>query len=898
MESGEIEKSLTEPLKTIPGLPDYGWRVPLTYECKVRCRPFAKPRMKLIPQYIALGVRYFKFWVKKKRQGRRPFIDHLNQIKHKPIYGCPIGGIGSGSIGRGYRGEFCRFQMVPGMYNHSVVDADQFIVCIRKNNETKYIKVLNCSERKKEKNTVRLKSWDWSFPPENGIYHALYPRAWSVFNIPEMMVTLICRQVSPVIPHDYLETTLPAAVFIWEIQNHSSEDLDISITFTFKNGQGTKEDLSGGVWCEGFACDCNGDNEAKGVLIHQYFSGMKCSYGIAAKATDSVSVTVKNKFNPSQDGADLWNPLKNNGHLDSEIVTDPSPPTSKGEELASGVCASQRIQKNSSGCCEFSLCWDMPQVQFASKETFYTKRYCRMFSNNGSAAEICSYALRNHPKWEAKIEKWQKPMLESNLLPAWYKSALFNELYYISDGGTVWFDIPDGTLTESLHKTVIKYGRFAYLEGQEYRMFNTYDVHHYSSFALLMLWPKLQLSLQYEFGDTVTAVDKESVTFLMSGQRGLRKVANCIPHDIGDPEDEPWIRINAYNIHPTHDWKDLNIKFVLQVYRDYSALKDKDYLLTMYPKCKILIDTSRRWDTDQDGIIDNGGFADQTFDAWDMTGASAYCGGMWLAALRMMVSMAEELNEQEDKLEYQSILDKGKESFTKKLWNGSYYNFDCSESIYHDSVMADQLAGYWFLKASDLIDETVFPSENVKKALSTIFKNNVMGFKKGFMGAINSTRPNGKLDQSSPQTEEFWVGVTYALAATMIQEGLIEEGFHTACGAYHICWNVLGLHFQTPEAYTADQNYRSLAYMRPLAIWAMQWAIQKFHPHLLPVVKMENDDTFQSSLCDSRFDNDDTLMSSMFESRTENDEMFQSSLYESKFEENEEYLLSDIGIKN
>ncbi len=36
--------------------------------------------------------------------------------------------------------------------------------------------------------------------------------------------------------------------------------------------------------------------------------------------------------------------------------------------------------------------------------------------------------------------------------------------------------------------------------GQEYRMYNTYDVHHYASFALLMLWPNLQLSIQYDIG--------------------------------------------------------------------------------------------------------------------------------------------------------------------------------------------------------------------------------------------------------------------------------------------------------------------------------------------------------------------------------------------------------------
>lgn len=30
---------------------------------------------------------------------------------------------------------------------------------------------------------------------------------------------------------------------------------------------------------------------------------------------------------------------------------------------------------------------------------------------------------------------------------------------------------------------------------------------------------------------------------------------------------------------------------------------------------------SLKWDTDGDGIIDNGGFADQTYDAWSMKGA-------------------------------------------------------------------------------------------------------------------------------------------------------------------------------------------------------------------------------------------------------------------------------------
>lgn len=62
-------------------------------------------------------------------------------------------------------------------------------------------------------------------------------------------------------------------------------------------------------------------------------------------------------------------------------------------------------------------------------------------------------------------------------LPSWYKSALFNELYFVVDGGTVWVELPDdcdisgGLRPEEggllAQPPVLKeYGRFAYLEGK------------------------------------------------------------------------------------------------------------------------------------------------------------------------------------------------------------------------------------------------------------------------------------------------------------------------------------------------------------------------------------------------------------------------------------------------
>lgn len=41
----------------------------------------------------------------------------------------------SGSIGRGFAGEFCRYQLRPGIYEYNVVQANQFIVNIRDEND-------------------------------------------------------------------------------------------------------------------------------------------------------------------------------------------------------------------------------------------------------------------------------------------------------------------------------------------------------------------------------------------------------------------------------------------------------------------------------------------------------------------------------------------------------------------------------------------------------------------------------------------------------------------------------------------------------------------------------------------------------------------------------------------
>ncbi|KAG1650767.1 Non-lysosomal glucosylceramidase [Nymphon striatum] len=649
----------------------------------------------------------------------------------------PIGGIGSGSIGRGFRGEFCRYHMIPGIYHHEIVHANQFIVSIRKNGRQVYQQVLSTYSPSK-KTFSSLSSWNWGYNGEFAKYRALYPQSWTTYELPGQNVTLECQQISPVIPHNYKDSCLPIGIFIWTIHNHDSQPLEVSITFTFKNGIGcNKIDQSGGCWTEPFTENYDGF-KVKGVSLHQKFNlTMQATYNIAATATDSVSVSHCKYFDPRGTGEGIWKDLLADGKLTSEEgKTIPSLP---GTETGCAVSAMCKIPVNESRKMELCLAWDMPNINFRENKVTYKRRYTRWFGSDCEAGpSLCHYGLSNYHKWEKDINKWQENVLKIT--------------------------------------------------------------------------------------DTIRDETVDEVYFLMEGKMSLRKLKNTIPHDLGDPESEPWVKVNGYQIHDISNWKDLNVKFVLQVHRDYVITKNLDYLRDMWPLVLIVMEKSMTFDKDNDGLIENDGCADQTFDTWIMSGTSAYCGGLWLAALDATIKMSHILKVKKDAEKYVAILEKGKESFDKKLWTGRHSN----------SIMSDQLCGHWYHKAC-LNEDSFLPHENVIQALKTIFKFNVMKNGCGERGAVNGMTPSGKVDLFTLQSEETWIGVTYALSATMIHEGLWEEGMKTAEGMYRIIYEELGLGFQTPEAIYQKDHYRAPGYMRPLAIWGMHWAIENSKPEQMRI---------------------------------------------------------------
>ncbi|CAJ0945869.1 unnamed protein product, partial [Mesorhabditis belari] len=170
----------------------------------------------------------------------------------------------------------------------------------------------------------------------------------------------------------------------------------------------------------------------------------------------------------------------------------------------------------------------------------------------------------------------------------------------------------------------------------------------------------------------------------MEGDKAPLKSRARVPHDLGNPAQDPWLLTNAYVMHDTGKWKDFNLKFVLTSWRDYVILtkKNRKFLDHVYPAVKLLInDALDCWDQDRDGMIENFGKADQIYDAWQMEGVSVYCESLWLGALRVAEAMAEECGDIESSIRYHQTLVKAKQVFIDKFGTEPISTFASAQGV-------------------------------------------------------------------------------------------------------------------------------------------------------------------------------------------------------------------------
>ena len=644
-----------------------------------------------------------------------------------PVAGAPVGGMGAGTIGRTYRGDFARWHMRVGGHTHR--PAAHTLFAARVDGTATVLSALpshaviegvpagpgSDGSRVGETRSRRVLPADGS----GGIYRALYPRSWYEYDPSALgaggRVRLSQTQFSPVTPGGYRDASMPVGVFRFLAVNDGDEPADIAIAFSFENVLATTDvapiDVGPprGAWRLAPHKLTHAAFERRGSIVGAHMHTDDVVYGdttpsepwhggvaVAAREDEGVNVTVL----PMYDFGDadstylkFWRPFEDAGGFDGDEATAANEHrggVSAGPLSACAVSAAFTLAPGERRNVTFAAAWDLPATSFPRGSGWakrYT-RYHRSFIHRGdvprgaAAPDIATEALLRADEWEGDIARWQRGFIESaaakelNLddppgrrgrghpgrrderptlrRPAWFVSALFNELYYLVDGGTLWgrpLTVAglDGDAEESESSVAAPggwrgedgeggdaadvagnggewggtMGRFGLLESFDAPVYNALDVHFYGSWPLAMLWPGLDLAVLADLVAGVDSEDEEERPLMWNaGLAGRapkrRKVRGSAPRDLGAPFDAPLTSSpNAFDLTDVNAWKDLAPKLMLTLARAHAMRGGfrgphdpggipRDVLARLFRPCyESLAAQLRRFDRNGDGLIEH-----------------------------------------------------------------------------------------------------------------------------------------------------------------------------------------------------------------------------------------------------------------------------------------------------
>jgi len=779
-------------------------------------------------------------------------VRYASNIDDGPWHGMPLGGFGAGCMGRSSKGDFNLWHIDGGEHVFQTMPACQFSVFEQVGDRSNILAsdrtqaYALCTEPPADGS---LESWQW-YPSDGGTYHALFPRSWFVYeNV--FQAELTCEQFSPIWAENYQESSYPIACFEWTAHNPTDQPITLSIMLTWQNMVGwfTNALKSPEVKVRDDGSPVYkyqpriGENVGQVNCLIEQGQGQGClmakrpaaapaegdgQWAIFAEPSPETDAEAffQTRWNPQGDGAEIWRQFAADGSLSNQE----NEAVSKGEQLGAAIAIRLILAPGATHRIPFAIAWDFPVTEFAEGVNYF-RRYTDFFGRTGeNAGAIAHTAIQNYRHWQTQIQQWQQPILDRPDLPDWFKMALFNELYDLTSGGTLWSAADERD----------PYGQFAVLECLDYRWYESLDVRLYGSFALLMLFPELDKAILRAFARAIPTEDASTrtigyyYTIGSESPRALRKAKNATPHDLGAPNEHVWEKTNYTSYQDCNLWKDLGSDFVLQVYRDFvmTGGTDTAFLAECWEAIAAALEYLKAFDLDGDGIPENSGAPDQTFDDWRLQGISAYCGGLWIAALEAAIAIGRVLSGQHPPIpnlttqlqNFQSWLTQSRAVYHSTLWNGQYYRLDSGSGS--EVVMADQLCGQFYARLLGLPD--VVPEACAQSALATVYESCFLKFYDGQIGAANGVRLDGSaVNPKDTHPLEVWTGINFGLAAFLVQMNRRDDALRLTEAVVHQVYDN-GLQFRTPEAITAAETFRASHYLRAMAIWLVYGAIAGF----------------------------------------------------------------------
>ncbi|MBV8141745.1 MAG: hypothetical protein JOZ60_06835 [Verrucomicrobia bacterium] len=694
--------------------------------------------------------------------------DHSHRIA------LPLGGIGTGTISLGGRGDLRDWEIVNRPAKGFAPKNAFFALRTVADGQT----VVRAVE-----GALPVELYEgWSGSPvanagmprfRHSSFESAYPFGTVLLSDPEIPVDVRLEAFNPLIPGDADLSGIPVAVLRFVLVNKTASEVAASVCGTIQNFIG--EDGSLGA-PKGNRNSLRKDSEIQGIFLHsEGVDRQSEQWGtIALAATSTDRVTFRTSWAALSWGnslLDFWDDFSADGCLeDRESSGADSPTTSLAVPITVPPNGVQQVSFLLTWHFPNRLSWRVPQRNpqtWDDKLRWIGNYYATQYED---AWDVALQVARRLDELEKRTARFVSSLCESDLPAEVKESALFN----LSTLRTqTCFRTPDGHL-------------FGW-EGCQDRIGSCFG-------SCTHVW-NYEQAVAFLFGDLAKGM--REVEFIHStDSRGLMSFRVNLPLEYG----------TRFGVAAA----DGQMGCIVKAYRDWQLSGDEAFLRKLWPRVRNALEfcwIAGGWDGDKDGVME--GCQHNTMDV-EYYGPNPQMGFLYLSALRSAEEMAKHLGNKDFAETCRELFQNGSRSLDETLFNGEYYEHLVVPP--KDGLVAEGLA--WDMGAKDrsnpdlqlaggcLVDQLVgqflahvcglgylADPRKIRKTLESILQYNG---KKDFSGHFNHMRSYVLNDETAlvmasypwgnrperpfPYYNEVMTGFEYTAAIGMLYEGQREAG--------------------------------------------------------------------------------------------------------------------------
>ena len=767
---------------------------------------------------IGLALAWLGLFAAEWYPGQWPALKHYDQ-NHLFQIALPLGGIGTGQVSLGGRGELRDWEIMN-------IPAKGFSTVYTGSSNAPFFAIYT-KPADGEAATTLLEGPIYTHEYVRGgggeevnhhgmprfrsvSFDAAYPFGQVNLSDESLPVEVRIKGFNPLVPAAADDSSLPVAVLAYEVTNTKSVPVDVAVCGTMRNfiGRDGRGDTFTG--CKNNKNVFRKDETLSGIYFYSdSVDHSDPAWGTMALVTTSqegVTFRTCSKPNAWQNAIlNFWDDFSADG-----LLTDKEWPL-EVDPMAS-LAIKKRIEAGRTETFVFYLTWDFPNRK-AWSQTVVGNYYSTLYEDAWDAARKIVPQI---PRLEDETLLFVNAFLGSSYPEEVKEAALFN-LSALRSQTT--FRIPSGHLMgwEGV------WNRSGSCKGSCTHVWN-YEV-----------------ATPFLFGELAKTMRDVEFNYATK-DNGLMNFRADLP-----------LTEAAKRSAPAADGQ---MGCVMKMYREWQLSGDNKFLADNWEQVKKVlsyawladngIDGKGSWDANQDGVME--GSQHNTMDV-SYFGPNPQMGFWYMGALRAAEEMAKAMKDKAFAKKCHSLFVKGSTWMDKNLFNGEYYehkitspetfeflDMDNAETKVPDfqlgrGCLVDQLVGQYMAHICGL--GYLADKEHIRQTLQSIMKynwlddfgrhfNNMRTFVyAGESGLVMGSWPKGRLEVPFPYFAEAMTGFEYTAAVGMLFEGLTEDGLK--------CFRAVRNRFDGAKRNPFSEPECGHHYSRAMAAWAGVLALSGFN---------------------------------------------------------------------